>query len=117
MRRLFEHDPLSEDQPPFSNHPPRRRLYDIAAGQEVPAVFQPFFQARRQDADAKTPTGVALVIAGRFAPALAEAFEDAKVTSKDGAVSRGQIVQLPVLKDPAGVDRAVSRGRLSERYR
>jgi hypothetical protein len=41
---------------------------------------------------------VALVIAGRFAPALAEAFEYAKVTSKDGAVSRGEIVRLPVLK-------------------
>jgi methyl-accepting chemotaxis protein len=43
-----------------------------------------------------------------LALAFAETFKDAKVTLKDGAVSRIEIAQLPELKDHAIVDRAVS---------
>jgi methyl-accepting chemotaxis protein len=43
-----------------------------------------------------------------LALAFAETFKDAKVTLKDGAVSRIEIPQLPELKDHAIVDRAVS---------
>ena len=40
--------------------------------------------------------------------AFAETFKDAKVTLKDGAVSRVEMPQMPELKDQAIVDRAVS---------
>ena len=40
--------------------------------------------------------------------AFAETFKDAKVTLKDGAVSRVEMPQMPELKDHAIVDRAVS---------
>jgi methyl-accepting chemotaxis protein len=43
-----------------------------------------------------------------LALAFAETFKDAKVTLKDGAVSRIEIAQIPELKDHAVVDRAVS---------
>jgi len=43
-----------------------------------------------------------------LALAFAETFKDAKVTLKDGAVSRVEMPQMPELKDHAIVDRAVS---------
>src|SRR5215813_6430206 len=43
-----------------------------------------------------------------LALAFAESFKDAKVTLKDGVVSRIEIPEIPELKDHAIVDRAVS---------
>jgi methyl-accepting chemotaxis protein len=43
-----------------------------------------------------------------LALAFAEAFKDAKVTLKDGTVSRIEMPQMPELNDHAIVDRAVS---------
>jgi len=58
-----------------------------------------FAERARRDIDANLRT---------LALAFAETFKDAKVTLKDGAVSRIEIPQFPELKDHAIVDRAVS---------
>ena len=58
-----------------------------------------FAERARRDIDANLRT---------FALAFAETFKDAKITLKDGAVSRIEIAQIPDLKDHAVVDRAVS---------
>jgi methyl-accepting chemotaxis protein len=58
-----------------------------------------FAERARRDVDANLRT---------FALAFAETFQDAKVTLKDGSVSRIEIPQVPELKDHAVVDRAVS---------
>jgi methyl-accepting chemotaxis protein len=58
-----------------------------------------FAERARRDIDANLRT---------LALAFSETFKDAKVTLKDGAVSRIEIAQFPDLKDHAIVDRAVS---------
>src|SRR5258708_12183326 len=58
-----------------------------------------FAERARRDIDANLRT---------FALAFAETFKEAKITLKDGAVSRIEIAQIPDFKDHAVVDRAVS---------
>jgi methyl-accepting chemotaxis protein len=58
-----------------------------------------FAERARRDIDTNLRT---------LALAFAETFKDAKVTLKDGSVSRIEIPQIPELKDHAVVDRAVS---------
>jgi methyl-accepting chemotaxis protein len=58
-----------------------------------------FGERARRDIDANLRT---------LALAFSETFRDAKVTLKDGAVSRVEIAQIPEIRDHALIDRAVS---------
>jgi methyl-accepting chemotaxis protein len=71
----------------------------LVVGAAYWSLTSDFADRARRDIDANLRT---------LALAFAETFKDAKVTLKDGAVSRIEIPQIPELKDHAIVDRAVS---------